>query len=331
MTRSPDFTLISSELLKFIGDRADKITIGVSGGPDSMALCHFLAENSQEIGLKEVHAVIIDHGLRENSAEEATTVQKALEDVPNVRPFIYTIDNIKKDSRLQEQARHKRYEILKQHCRDNEIEYLVTAHHQDDQGETVLFRLARGSGLDGLAAMNIKVRLDEDLWLLRPFLNIPKQNILNYCNKHQLPYVRDPSNQNENFSRPRLRAAREVLEKEGLTSKRLATTASRLRRARQALEYYTSQAIEDTLLKNEAGSFIYSYSGLKDHPAEVRLRVLIQTIGRIHPDDDYGPRFEKLEDLENDLFGSDLFKTRTLGKCIFSRNVKEDQLTIKKE
>lgn len=331
MTRSPDLQSIESRLTDLIGDNVFKIALGVSGGPDSMALCHFLSSRLAALGLSEIHALIIDHGLREDSEQEAQMVKSWLEDFPGVRPFVYTIADPGAERRVQEQARHKRYDLLKRHCREHGIGFLLTAHHQDDQAETVLFRLAKGSGLDGLAAMAESSPIDPDIVLIRPALDVPKQDLVAYCEAEGVSYVQDPSNTSPDFARPRLRAGREVLEKEGLTTKRLATTARRIRRARQALEYFTDQVGSSTLIESTGKRVVYNYSGLAKQPEEIRLRILIKAIRTLHPDMEFGPRYEKIEDLAHDIFSSRSFRPRTLGKCIFSRNLKEDQLIIEKE
>lgn len=343
MTRPPNLQPILSRLSNQVGENVSRIALGVSGGPDSMALCHFLSsslktpdhkpghKSAHRPELSEIHAVIIDHGLRKDSAQEAQTVKTWLEDFPGVQPFVYTMTDLEPGSRVQELARHKRYDLLKRHCGQYGIAFLVTAHHQDDQAETFLFRLARGSGMDGLAAMEESSRIDPDIVLIRPALDVPKQDLVAYCEAEGVPYVQDPSNECPDFARPRLRAGRDVLEQEGLTTKRLATTARRIRRARQALEHFTDQAYSSTVVESTNQRVVYNFAALEKQPQDIRLRILIRTIRMLHPGMEFGPRYEKVEGLEHDIFSSRVFRPRTLGKCIFSRNFKEDRLIIEKE
>ncbi len=112
---------------------------------------------------------------------------------------------------------------------------LLLAHHRDDQAETFLLRLARGSGLDGLAAMAAVVERP-GCRLLRPLLAVPRASLVATLAAHDQAWLDDPSNRNDKFARVRLRRGHAILAREGLSAARLAATAGRLARARQALE-----------------------------------------------------------------------------------------------
>ena len=283
-----------------------------------MALCHFLAHHFEQAGLSKIHAVTVDHGLRPGSDKEAENVKKQLESLPHVQPAVLRITADFAGTRIQEQARDERYKLMSAYCSENVIQILLTAHHMDDQAETLLFRLAKGSGLDGLGAMASAKNLGEDgLLLLRPFLDIPKDDLITYCHHNNIDYVKDPTNQNENFARPRLRAAKEVLEGEGLTAKRLAVTARRVSRARDALDKIAGEALRDIMLEGTKDRFVLKYAQLADYPQEIRLRVLLSVMGALVPNSPYRPRLEKVENLEEKLFAARDFRTQTLGKCIF--------------
>src|SRR5262249_36547635 len=162
-----------------------------------------------------------DHRLRADSAREAARV-KALARQLNVphRTLRWTGD--KPSTGIQEAARRARYALLAQAARRAGATHIVTAHTRDDQAETVLFRLVRGSGLPGLAAMARATPLD-DIVVVRPLLDVPKARLIATLKACRLSYVDDPSNRDPRFARPRLRAIMAALAPEGLDAARLAT------------------------------------------------------------------------------------------------------------
>ncbi len=230
-----------------------------------------------------------------------------------------------------EDARTDRYTLLSEYCSRHGIKHLFLAHHQDDQAETFLFRLAKGSGLDGLAAMMPVQDYSPDLALLRPLLDIPKEQLVATCAAYEIPYANDPSNESEQFARPRLRKAREILEEEGLTSKRLAVTAMRLARARQALEEITDMALQDIIIDKETGRIVLDYKILRAWPGEIGLRVLLKAMRLVRAKDDYGPRMERAEALFEDLMLAPTFRKRTLGGVIIARDDKKGLLFVTAE
>lgn len=209
---------------------------------------------------------------------------------------------------------------MAEYCATHSITHLFLAHHADDQAETVLFRLAKGSGLDGLSGMRSVQQYDDNLTLIRPLLGIEKTRLVATCAHHDLAPVDDPTNFCEDYARPRLRAAREVLEAEGLTTKRLATTAQRLRRARVALDEITMQVFQDALKSDTNNIITLHWSTIQTQPEEIGVRILIKTIQTLKPEADYLPRMEKIESLAHDLRLSDPFRKRTLGGLVFERD-----------
>lgn len=300
-----------------LGAPAPTVAAAVSGGPDSMALCFLLSQWAQKENIR-VHALTVDHGLRPEAAEEAALVGVWVAGWPHVRHEILKLD-MTADSRVMERAREKRYDALTAFCRERKIERLFVAHHQDDQAETFLFRLAKGSGLDGLAAMR-RESVKSGLHIIRPFLDLPKEALVALCEKNEVPFVKDPSNGDTKYARPRLRQARAVLEEEGLTPKRLAVTAARLSRARDALDFYADRAFENSLKEKTKDRIVLDFDSLTSEPPETRLRVVMTAMETVAPDEDgYGPRMEKLEALAESLFAAAPFRKQTLGGCVFSR------------
>lgn len=300
------------------------IAVAVSGGPDSMALAYLLARVSSQ----PVQALIVDHGLRPESKSEAAQVKKWLAAMPNMKPHILRWDGPKPARKIMEAARAARYKLLARKCRALKIRHLLLAHHQDDQAETFLFRLAKGSGLDGLGAMR-PVQPYDDLILIRPLLAIPKVRLEATCDHFKIPFVRDPSNENPAYARPRLRASADILAAEGLTSKRLALTAQRLSRAAQTLESLTEKYFAQTVLSQDKNRIVLDFDQLKVLPEEIALRILISSSCCLHPGADRKIGLERFENLLNDLFHLRPFRRRTLGKLIFALKKEKTGVTLR--
>lgn len=310
----------------------EAVAVAVSGGPDSMALCALLDGWVRDI---DVHALIVDHGLRAEAAEEAQGVKQVLEAYQNVTPTILKWTGEKPESGVQEEARRARYALMAEYCCEKGIGHLFLGHHRDDQAETVLFRLAKGSGLDGLAGMQAVQNYDDHLMLLRPLLDFSKDEIVQTCEQMGVTFVADPSNSNEAFARVRLRQSAGVLAEEGLTSKRLSVTAKRLSRARKALDMLADKAYKEAILKNNSDRIVFKIDILDTEPEEIVLRCLLKALECLRPESDYAPRMEKIETLLYDLIssqnGPDGFRKRTLGGVVFEVDERAGQLILSQE
>jgi tRNA(Ile)-lysidine synthase len=294
--------------------------LAVSGGPDSMALAALGALWARTNGHSELSVLVVDHGLRPESSREAEDVIERLRALGGLSPHLLRLDLGAPRTAVMEKARAGRYVLLARHCAERNIPFLLLAHHLDDQAETVLMRLAKGSGLDGLCAMRAVQRYDGRLSLLRPFLDVPKAALLETCAAFGVSYVLDPSNRNETYLRPRLRDLMCGLEREGLTSARLGVVAGRLARAREALEEMARTALSKTLRPSPETLVCLDRDELLQWPAEIRLRVIVQGLARLEPD--FSPariRLERLEAIVEGLFSDGPFARRTLGGFLFSR------------
>ncbi len=304
------------------------LAVAVSGGPDSMALAHLLSRWSEAHNGPDIHVLSVDHGLRKEAAAEAKGVGETVKSWPKTRhkTLIWRAD--KPDSKIQEMARQARYNLMAGYCTDEALGHLFLAHHQGDQAETFLFRLAKGSGLDGLACMrSIQPRLH--LALCRPLLEFTKDELIAYCKNERVPFISDPSNENTDYARIRLRQARDVLDAEGLSDKRLFVTAMRMERARNALEHMTQEAFSKAVLITDTNRIVFNFSLLLGEPEEIVLRVILMAMDDLSPHEHYGPRMEKCEALASALMQDEPFKKRTLGGLIFS--VKGEQLILTRE
>ena len=193
------------------------VAVAVSGGGDSMALAA-LARAWADRHRCSVHAFIVDHGLRPESAEEAATVASRCHALGLTSDIlVWTGD--KPTSGIHVAARQARYRLLTEACRKAGILHLLVAHHADDQAETVAMRIQRDSTSTGLAGMSALLEWP-DLRLLRPLLTIPKARLLATATTRGVPWVEDPSNLDTAFARGRLRRSRSALPEAGVIAER---------------------------------------------------------------------------------------------------------------
>lgn len=222
--------------------------VALSGGPDSLALAALLATHQSEPGL----ALIVDHGLRAEAAQEAQEVAVRASAL-GLTPHILGWTGDKPQTGLMEAAREARYGLLIEACHQAGCTQLYLGHQQDDLVETALFRLARGSGWRGMAGMPDQARRG-GVWLNRPLLHTPKAILIAYCAAKNLAYVQDPSNSNPRFQRARLRLSG-GLAPLGFDQASLAESLTSWRVQRQA-ELETLRALTPSLWQiNEAAGF----------------------------------------------------------------------------
>lgn len=263
------------------------LVLAVSGGPDSTALLILAARWRAALRKgPQLIAVTVDHGLRRESAAEARAVE-ALSRKLGVRHLTLRWRGKKPETGLQEAARAARYRLLAEAALAANARCILTAHTLDDQAETVLFRMMRGSGLTGLGAMMPASLLpsidDTEIMLARPFLDIPKARLLATLDRARMAFAHDPSNLDPRFARPRLRELMPALAREGLDARRLAMLARRLRRAEAAIEMAVGVAASALSERSwsERGPIVFDAEQFYRLPAEVALRLLARAISRV--------------------------------------------------
>lgn len=321
MSAAEDATPISAAEAATLFDdfhSAPALVIAVSGGPDSTALLVLAARwrSARKQG-PALLAVTVDHGLRPESAREARAV-KRLAGKLGIRHRTLRWTGSKPATALQEEARRVRYQLLAAAARGAGAPCVLTAHTLDDQAETVLLRMARGSGLSGLGAMARQTLLPiaglhstgatdkkTAIVLVRPLLDLSKARLIATLAAMGISFVDDPTNRDPRFTRPRLRELMPALAAEGLDARRLALLARRLRRADATIEVAVDAAtavVTDTLLGTplgKRGPFSMDAEKLSGLPAEVALRVLGRAIAQAG---DEGPlQLGKLEALHTAL------------------------------
>jgi tRNA(Ile)-lysidine synthase len=265
---------------------APAIVLAISGGPDSVALMWLVARWRRAFARgPRLIAVTVDHGLRAEAAREARDVKRLAKslDLPH-QTLRWT--GTKPRTGLPAAARAARYRLLAQAARKHGATHVLTAHTRDDQAETLLMRMLRGSGIAGLAAMARESERN-GVRLARPLLDISKSRLIATLNKAKIGFADDPTNRDTGFTRPRLRAIMPVLAEEGGDARNLARLAARLARANAAVEVLTDGAARYLALRDRDASHAGFDANAFDAiafaaiPEEIRLRLLKRAIDRV--------------------------------------------------
>ncbi|MFG1393084.1 tRNA lysidine(34) synthetase TilS [Xanthobacter agilis] len=247
------------------------LLIAVSGGPDSTALLWLAARwRAARPDRPRLTVATVDHGLRPEAAAEAEAVARLSAEL-GLSHHTLVWQGQKPARGIQAAARGARYRLLFEAARGIDAGAVVTAHTADDQAETVLFRLARGSGVSGLAAMRAATARDGRV-LLRPFLDVPKARLVATLEAEGLPFVRDPANFDPRYARARLRQLAPRLAEEGLDARRLGIFARRVARLDAAAEAATDTAALHLVVEAQARRLPVAV--FRALPEEVALRLL---------------------------------------------------------
>jgi tRNA(Ile)-lysidine synthase len=298
------------------------LILAVSGGPDSTALLVLAARwVKRRKRAPKLLAVTIDHALRAEAAREAAAV-KHLARRLGVSHRTMRWRGSKPKSGLQEAARIARYRLLAQVAAAAGYAHILTAHTLDDQAETVLFRLARGSGLIGLGGMAHASPLpfggETRAFVVRPLLPLPKARLIATLRAAGIAYSEDPSNQNPRFTRARLRTLMPRLALEGLDARGFARLAARMRRADATIEFAV-EAASDSLAPRPwraGGPVTFEAAGFASLPAEVALRLLGRAIA--HAGNEGPVELAKLESLYDTMRQAGSGLRRTLAGALIT-------------
>jgi tRNA(Ile)-lysidine synthase len=308
------------------------LLLAVSGGSDSTALLVIAARWAKRLKrAPKLIAVTIDHGLRPQSRHEAAAVKRLARRL-GVPHRTLRWRGRKPKTGLQEAARLARYGLLAQAAMRAGYEHILTAHTLDDQAETVLLRLARGSGLTGLAGMAhaspLPINEETAIFLVRPLLRIPKTRLVATLKAAGIGHSEDPTNRDPHFTRARLRMLMPVLAREGLDARGLTRLAARMRRAEATVEFAVGAA-RAALAPGpwrERGPIVFEAVRFNDLPAEVALRLLGRAVAQTG---DEGPvELAKLEALYDALRGSRRPLRRTLAGALITLDA--DRLTVER-
>ena len=267
----------------------DRLGVAVSGGGDSMALLHLLADWARDGG-PQIAAVTVDHGLRAAAADEAALVARACAGL-GVAHHILHWNGREATGNVMDAARRARLRLIGDWAQAQGFGTVALGHTADDQAETVLMRLARGSGVDGLSGMAAWRQAGELVWV-RPLLDVPRADLRGYLQRRGGGWVEDPTNDDPRHDRTRARAALALLAPLGIDRERLTETAARMALARRALEEMTLAAARGAA-RIEAGDVVLRRDLVLALPMEVQLRLLAHAI-RWLTGADYRPRLSAL-------------------------------------
>ena len=249
-------------------ERAPHVAVGVSGGADSMALAIFLSDWARRQG-GSVTALIVDHGLRPESGTEAQSVSETLL-VLGIENQILSWASDDVMSGIQSKARHARYALMETWCKQANVMHLAIAHHADDQAETVLMRIEKGSGSDGLSGIP-KTRELQHCRLLRPLLNVRKQALVRFLDDRGVSWVHDPSNDDPKYARTIIRSG---IVNDNIDIDGVAMSATRFARVRDVAETAAARWLARYADIKSSGYLALNRAALMDAAEDTRLRVL---------------------------------------------------------
>jgi len=242
-------------------------------------------------------AITVDHGLRDGSAKEAATVASWAR-AAKVPHAVLTWEGKKPAQNIQAAAREARYRLIGDHMRAKGVNVLLTGHTEDDQAETFLLRVARGSGLDGLSGMApvapFPITEHADLKLARPLLAFAHDRLIATLTARGQEWITDPSNENDRFARVQMRNLMPALSDAGITRERIAAAATHLRRAREAIDTAVATLIAAAVELSPCGYALVCTWRFKEAPSEIALRALSRLVEALGGGE-YPPRFEQTE------------------------------------
>jgi tRNA(Ile)-lysidine synthase len=269
-----------------------RIGVAVSGGPDSLALLLLAAA----VRPGQVEAATIDHGLRPEASDEAAMVAMVCGGLGVRHATLTARWSELPETAIQERARNQRYRLLGYWSEERGLNALSTAHHAEDQAETLLMRLSRGSGVRGLAAMRPRsISPGAHVRLVRPLLGWRRAELEEICERAGLTPVADPSNDDQRFERVRVRRALAALD--WLDAGAVAHSAANLADADVALDW-AAKAEWDHNVCEKRGSITYRPS---DAPAEIVRRIVGRAIRKLATEGEFEPRGAELSRLVSTL------------------------------
>ena len=290
--------------------------MAVSGGPDSLALAYLAKCYSIKNNIN-VKYFIVDHKIRKESSLEAKKVKEILKKF-EIKCKILKWKGKKPTKNIQATARDKRYSLLSDECKKDNIKYLLLGHHINDLFENFFIRLLRGSGLKGLISLSKNTKyIDKNLNILRPLLDLEKKDLL-YLSKKIFNFsVNDPSNINKDYKRTRIRNLLQSLKKEGLDKKKFKMTIDNLKKSDESIRFYVNKNLENnSFFSKKENIYILNYNFF-DQSNEIIFRSLsriIKDLGNNY----YPARGKSIDDLIKKI-KEQYFTRTTLGGCFIDR------------
>lgn len=263
-------------------------------------------------------ALIVDHGLRPESAQEAADTAARLRNL-GLESRILSWNHADLPPKKHETARRARFRLLTAACRENDCGTLLFAHHADDQAETILMRMAKGSGPAGLAGIAVQNTID-GVRLLRPFLAMPgigKAELVATCRAADIAFATDPSNESQAYARGRLRRLQPLLAAEGFTRDSLLLLGRRAAEAEQALAATVNAFLQSHAKTEPSGLIRIDKMALRAAPRGIALRAIAAAMAHLHHGD-YPPDYAAQEALCDALLADGATGARSLSGCLVS-------------
>lgn len=305
------------ECAQNFGARWDELAgIAVSGGSDSVAMLHLLADTGRPF-----EAVTVDHGLRDGSRAEAEFVADLCRGL-GVPHHILTWQRVGHTGNIQDQARRARYSLMRDWARARGIRVIALGHTLDDQAETFVMNLARRAGLDGLSAM-IGWRTDGDVVWARPFLSVRRSDLQDHLRRRGIAWCDDPSNLDDRFRRVQARRALDLLQPLGIDAEVLGDVAAHLRDVRVELDTRVLRLFQGAA-RIDWGDLVFARAALTPSiGGETYRRALIAAL-RWVTGADYPPRSDSVAELAEAISRN---KAHTLSGCLVTTTASELRFT----
>lgn len=306
-------SLNDCELLK----NRKKIAVAVSGGIDSLSLILLTNEWSKRYKIKII-GITVDHKLRQSSTEEALYIHNLLINKYNIEHYILTWNSEKPKSNIEAIAREERYKMLFNFCKNNNIDVILLGHHLQDQVENFLIRLFRGSGIKGLSSMK-KFLLVDNIYLVRPFLNLKKEDLKEYLVQNNIKWIEDESNDDTTFLRNKIRGFLNTFDDKDLIINRINNTVETIQTANNIIEEKVEKFQGIIYIYDEK----YNYYTIKVNEfinldEELQYRIISKMTIKVS-DSYLSPRFQKFKHLIKKIKDFKNFKKNTLNLCVFEK------------
>lgn len=309
--------LINKQLISSINKYKDilennKIAIAVSGGIDSLSLLLIGNEWAKSHNTKII-GLTIDHKLRKESTDEALYVNNLCQNL-NIEHYIIAWDEEKPETNIEFNAREARYNLMANFCKKNNINYILIAHHLQDQAETFFIRLFRGSSIDGLSAMKDITNI-YDINIIRPFLNINKEVLKEFLLENNIKWIEDPSNSDEKYLRNKIRNFLNSFENKKEIVERINFAIDEINKSKIFIDKEVQKVECKTIQFSSFGSCTIDINKLLKQDDDIILKILAKISMKISGNI-YKPRLKKLKNLLQNLKTKNNIKYTFYG-CIF--------------
>ena len=259
----------------------DRVALAISGGRDSMALMYLIYRWKAHLALNiEIEVLTVNHNLRKAAEDECRFVQKIAKNY-GFRHKELTWEHEHIETSIQEKARNARYQLMLDYVREENIDTILTAHTSDDNIETFIMRLAKGSGLDGLKSIN-EIRYEDGIQIHRPLLSLSRSLTTEILRSTGNEWVDDPTNDDERFERIKIRNNIRSLSSFNISPDNLTKTIQRLARAHESISFFTNLVSQELVELSELGHADVNFDKLRHYPKEIILRVFAKALTDIN-------------------------------------------------